>query len=90
MAKGEPRILLKKIILVSACWLLLSGCKTTELVVISESHDSWIIPKRAIFEAIDKDDRKHKKIRKYVAPCDLIAVGKGDYLELERKANEND
>ena len=81
--------MLKKIILISACWLLLAGCKTTELVVISESHDSWIIPKRAIFEAIDKDDKKNKKIRKYTAPCDLVAVGKGDYLELERKANED-
>lgn len=77
----------KKIILLVFCLFLFSSCKTVELVVLSESHDSWILPKGAIFQAIDKTDPKNKKIRKYKAPCDLIAVGKGDYLELEKKAS---
>ena len=87
MARKISRVLQGLIFVIGIS--LFSGCKTVEVVILPESHDTWLMPKGVIFEAIDKTDPENKKIIKYLAPCDLIAVGKGDYLELERKASGN-
>ena len=69
--------------------ILFSGCATFSghhSVILTSRDQTWIIPKGAKFQAIQKP--AYKTLTSFIADDDLIVLYKGTYLEMVMSAND--